>query len=420
MDILLIGSRGREHALALELKKDPRVDNIFCIPGNGGLAGIATCINKSVTDFDGILEFLDDNPNIRLTVVSPDESLLGGLVDILNEKGHRAFGCCSKGALMECSKEFCHNLCEKYGIPSSKHKMFDDYLKAKKYIKTQKYPLVIKTEGRTAGKGIIFARNQMEAENNLYDVMIAELFGDAGKKVDIEEFVQGDKVIVLTLTDGKSIYPLRAVNNYKRVYEGDVGMSTAGMGASMPAVLYTPEVEREAYEKIFVPTLEALKQEGIDYKGVLGFSLILTENGIKAVDFICRFCDVESQILFSQIQTPLLDIFEAVIDGDLGRIGKIEMSDKCGVCVVATSGGYPLEYSKFNKLTIGSIDEDVSVYHAGTKLIDGELKTSGGRVISVACWGDNMEDCVKKAYKNIEKISFEGMHYRKDIAGRNN
>ena len=416
MDILLIGSRGREHAIALELKKDSRVDNIFCIPGNGGLAGIATCIKINVMDFDKILEFLDDNPKIRLTIVNPDESLAGGLVEFLNKKGHRAFGCSAEAAKLETSKEFAHTLCAKYGIPSPQYVIFNDYLKAKAYCKIQKYPLVIKTEGRTAGKGIMFCRNPKEAENSLYDVMIAELFGEAGKKVDIEEFVPGDRVIVMAFTDGETIYPLPAVNNYKRVYDGDLGMSTAGMGASMPVKAYTPEIAQKAYETIFKPTIEALKKENIIYCGVIGFSLIITEDSIKVVDFICRFCDVESQLIFSQIKTPLLDLLEAVIDKDLGRLDGIDVTSNSGVCVVATSGGYPLEYAKNFKINIGEIDDDVSLFHAGTKLVDGELRTSGGRVISVACWGKNMEECSEKVYKNIPKISYEGMHYRKDIA----
>lgn len=416
MDVLLIGSRGREHAIALELKKDPRVDNIFCIPGNGGLAGIATCIKISVTDFDKILEFLDDNPKIKLTIVNPDESLAGGLVELLNQKGHRAFGCNAAAARLETSKEFAHSLCAKYNIPSPKYVIFNDYLKAKQYSKIQKYPIVVKTEGRTAGKGIMFCRNPKEAENCLYDVMIAELFGEAGKRVDIEEFVEGDRVIVMAFTDGKVIYPLPATNNYKRVYDGDLGMSTAGMGASMPAKAYTPEIAEKAYETIFKPTIEALKKEDIVYQGVIGFSLIINGDSVKVVDFVCRFCDVESQLIFSQIKTPILDLFEAVIDKDLGRLGGIDFSTNSGVCVVATSGGYPLEYAKNFKITIGEMDDDVSLFHAGTKLVDGELRTSGGRVISVACWGKNLEDCCDKVYKNIQKISYDGMHYRKDIA----
>ncbi len=416
MDVLLIGSRGREHAIALELKKDPRVDNIFCIPGNGGLAGIATCIKINVTDFDKIVEFLDDNPNIRLTIISPDESLSSGLSEFLNQRGHRAFGCSAAAAKLESSKEFAHRLCQKYNIPSPRFVVFDDYVKAKQYSKIQKFPIVIKTEGRTAGKGIMFCRNPKEAENSLYDVMIAELFGEAGKKVDIEEFVPGDRVIVMAFTDGKVIYPLPGVNNYKRVYDGDLGMSTAGMGASMPSKAYTPEVAQKAYDTIFLPTIEALRSEGIVYQGVIGFSLIITEEDVKVVDFVCRFCDVEGQLVISQIKTPLLDLFEAVIDRDLGRMGKVEVTDNSGVCVVATSGGYPLDYAKNIKINIGEIDKDVSLYHAGTKIVDGELRTSGGRVVSVACWGKNIEDCSEKVYKNIQKISYDGMHYRKDIA----
>lgn len=415
MDILLIGSRGREHALAVALKKDARVNNIFCIPGNGGLAGIATCIKMSVTDFDSILEFLDGNPNIELTVVSPDETLAGGLVDLLNSKGHRAFGPCAGAAAMESDKSFARNLCQKYGIPSPRFKIFSDYERAKKYTEKHEFPLVVKTNGRTAGKGIFFCRNQREAENALYDVMIAELFGDAGKAVDIEEYLDGQNVIVMTFTDGKTILPLPAVKAYKRVFDNDFGMSTAGMGAYLPAESYTPEIAERALNEVFIPVVDALNAEGKPFKGVLAFSLLLTKDGPKAVDFIVRFCDVESQVLVPLLETPLIDVFNAVIDG---RLEEVELSwrQDAAVCVVLTSGGYPLEYAKNMKINIGETDDTVKIFHAGTRIIDNELRTSGGRVMGVFSMGADKSECAENVYRNIGKISFDGMHYRKDIA----
>lgn len=415
MDILLIGSRGREHAIALALKKDPRVNNIFCIPGNGGLAGIATCIKMGVTDFDRILEFVEDNPNIKLTIVSPDESLYGGLVELLRSKGHRAFGPDSLPSEMEGSKRYCRQLCAKYNIPAPNYKIFDDYLKAKKYTAEHCYPLVVKTNGRTAGKGIMFCRNQREAENAMYDVMIAELFGSAGKIIDIEEYLEGKNVTVMAFTDGKTIVPMPAVESYKRVFDGDLGMSTAGMGACLPANDYTPEIAQEAYDKIFLPTVKALKAEGREFRGVMSFSLLLTESGPKVVDFSVRFCDVETQALLPLLETPLIDILNAVIDQKLDQV-QIQWKESSSVCVVITSGGYPLEYNKNIKINIGNIDDDVFVFHAGTKLIDNELRTSGGRVVGVFSMGDDWEECVNSVYRNIAKITFDGMHYRKDIA----
>ncbi len=417
MDVLLIGSRGREHALAIALKKDARVDNIFCIPGNGGLAGIATCIKMNIFDFDGIVEFLDANPNIGLTVVSPDELLAKGLTDLLNSKGHRAFGCSAKAAAVEASKEFAGNLCAKYKIPAPKFKIFSDYTQAKKYIKTQSFPLVLKTNGRTGGKGIMFCRTLREAENAAYDIMVAKLFGASGDKIDIEEFVKGEMVTVTAFSDGTHVVPFTGVENYRRVFDGNLGMSTAGMGASLPAKGYTEEVEKRVYDEIIMPTINALKEEGCAYKGALAFSIIIAEDGsVKVVDFVSRLCDVEGQVLIPLIETPLLDIFNAVIDGTLDKI-EVKIKHSSGVCVVATSGGYPLEYTANHKISIAdNVDNDVSLFHAGTKIVDGELRTSGGRVISVASFGETKKECAEKVYANIGKIAYDGMHYRKDIA----
>lgn len=415
MDVLLIGSRGREHAMALSLKKDERVNNIYCIPGNGGLARIATCINMPVTDFDSIIEFLDDNPNIELTIVSPDESLAGGLVDLLNSRGHRAFGPSAGAAKLESEKTFLRNVCEKYNIPAPYYKIFYDYQKAKRYASKQPFPMVVKTDGRTAGKGIFFCKNLREAENSLYDMMIAELFGNAGKCVDIEEFLIGPNVVVMTLTDGKTVVPLPAVKAYKRVYDNDLGLSTAGMGAYIPAEEYTEEIAKKAYDEIYVPMVKALAEEGIPFKGVLAYSLILTADGPKVADVIVRFCDVESQVCLPLLETPLLDVINAIIDERLDEI-EVKFVDKAAVCVVLTSGGYPLEYNKYIKIEIGDISDDVQVFHAGTKLIDNELRTSGGRVMGVFSMGETASHCAKEVYDNISKISFDGMHYRKDIA----
>lgn len=416
MDILIIGSRGREHAMAIALKKDERVNNIFCIPGNGGLAGIAHCIKMSVTDNESILEFLDANPNIKLTIVSPDESLAKGLVDLLKSKGHRAFGPSALASIMESDKSYGRHLCKNYNIPAPEYKIFDDYSNAKKYIKAHQYPLVIKTNGRTAGKGIMFCRNEREAENAMYDIMVAELFGDAGKIIDIEEFIPGKIFTVMTFCDGKTILPMKAVNCYKRVFDNNMGMSTAGMGAFTPVEEYTEEVAEKAYNEIFLPTMLALNNEGREFRGVLAFNLILTEdNQLKVVDFTVRFCDAESQVIIPLLKTPILDIFNAIIDQQLDKI-KLEWEDQTAVCLIVTSGGYPLDYNKNIKINIGDIEDEVKLYHAGTKITDGELRTSGGRVLGLCSLGENKEECAQKIYRNISKISFDGMHYRKDIA----
>lgn len=415
MDVLLIGSRGREHAIAASLKKDERVGRIYCIPGNGGLAGIATCVKMSVMDFDGILKFVEDRPEIGLTVVSPDESLAGGLSELLNKNGHRAFGPSASASRMESDKSYCRNLCRKYGIPAPEYKIFDTYESAKAYCVSRGFPLVVKTNGRTAGKGIFYCKNQREAENSLYDVMIAELFGDAGKRVVVEEYLEGKNVIVMAFSDGRTAVPLPAVKCYKRVFDNDLGLNTAGMGAYVPSDAYTPELAARVRDEIILPTIGALKKEGREYRGVLAFSLILTADGPKAVDFTVRFCDVESQVLLPLLKTPLLDVFNAVIDGTLDKIA-IEVKNSSAVCVVLTSGGYPLDYNSNLRITVGDVDERVKIFHAGTKITDGELRTSGGRVMGVFSDGGSLEECANRVYDNISKISFDGMHYRRDIA----
>lgn len=415
MDILLVGSRGREHALALALKQDARVDNIYCIPGNGGLASIAKCIKLNVTDIDDILDFLNNNPSIELTIISPDEALAAGLSDVLNANGHRAFGASSKASFMESSKKFCRDLCAKYNIPAPKYKIFDDYNRAKRYIKEHKFPLVVKTNGRTAGKGIMFCRNEKEAQNAMYDVMIAELFGDAGKMVDIEEYIDGQIFTVMTFVDGKTVLPMKAVTCYKRVFDNDMGMSTAGMGASTPVDFYTEELQNVAMDTIFMPVMNALNAEGREYKGALAFNLILTQdNELKVVDFTVRFCDAESQVIIPLLKTPILDIINATIDKRLDTI-KLEWENANAVCVIMTSNGYPLEYNKNLKINIGELDDSVFLYHAGTRLSDGELRTSGGRVMGLCSIGATKEECVNNIYNNLPKISYDGIHYRKDI-----
>lgn len=415
MDILLVGSRGREHALALALKQDERVDKIYCIPGNGGLNSIAECVKMSVTDIDGILQFLNNHPNIKLTIISPDESLAAGLTDKLNANGHKAFGASSKAAFMESSKKFCRDLCAKYNIPSPKYKIFDDYTKAKRYVKNHKYPLVVKTNGRTAGKGIMFCRNEKEAQNAMYDVMIAELFGSAGRVIDIEEYIEGEIFTVMTFIDGKTVLPMKAVTCYKRVFDNDMGMSTAGMGASTPVDFYTEELQNVAMDTIFVPIMNALNAEGREFRGSLAFTLILTPNNeLKVVDFTIRFCDAESQVIIPLLKTPILDIIEATVEQKLDTI-KLEWENANGVCIIMTSGGYPLEYTKNMKINIGQLDDSVMLFHAGTKYVDGELRTSGGRVMGLCSIGETKQECVDNLYSNITKITYDGIHYRKDI-----
>ncbi|MCR4661317.1 MAG: phosphoribosylamine--glycine ligase [Clostridia bacterium] len=419
MEVLIIGSRGREHAYAVELSKDSRVDKIHCIPGNGGIQEIATCpSNININNYDEIEKYIDDNSDIKLVIVSPDELLQKGFADKLKEKGLKVIGCSAKCAELETNKEYANSIIHKYNIPSPEYRVFSDYAQAKNYIKNKQFPLVVKSNGRSAGKAIMYCSKYTQAENALYDMMVIRTFGDAGRKVCIEEYIQGENVIIPGFSDGDDIILLPAVENYKRVFDGELGLNTAGMGATVPCSKYTKEVEEKTYSKIAKPLIDAMKQEGFPYVGMIGLNVIITPSGDAVlVDVVSRFPDVESQVIIPQLRTPLLDIFDAMIDKKVGQM-KLDYANECGVCVVLTSGGYPLEYVKNIRISIGKIDDTVNIYHVGTKLVEGELRTSGGRVLAVSSIGKSKEECVNNVYKNIRNINFDGMHFRHDIKGK--
>lgn len=419
MDILIIGSGGREHAIAHTLKKSPNVENIFCAPGNGGISEIAECVPIKVMEFDKIIEFLTENPSIGLTVVAPDNPLSEGLVDILQEKGFRTFGPSKAAAFIEGSKAFSKNLMKKYGIPTANYEVFSEYYEAVDYIKKQEYPIVIKADGLAFGKGVVICNNLREAENAIYDIMVTERFGKAGKKIVIEEFVEGKEVSILAFCDGKTIKPMVSSQDHKRAFDGDKGLNTGGMGAFSPSIVYTEQLASEAYRNIILPTMHAMNSEGREFRGVIYFGLMLTENGISVLEYNARFGDPETQVVLPLLETDFLEIMQAIIDQKLADL-EIKWQDKSAVCVVLTSGGYPLEFAKGNKINIGSIDDDIMLFHSGTRKGEsGDLRTSGGRVIGVTAVSENLEEARKIVYKNIAKISFEGMHYRKDIGVKN-
>ncbi|HHU43554.1 MAG: phosphoribosylamine--glycine ligase [Bacillota bacterium] len=418
MDILLIGKGGREHAIAWALKKSPKVNKIYCLPGNGGIEEIAECEKIGVMDFNRILKFLQEHPDIGLTVVAPDDPLAEGLVDILEENGYRAFGPNKAAAHIEASKSFAKNLMKKYNIPTPKFEVFDDYHEAIEYVRNQTYPIVVKADGLALGKGVIICNKIQDAENAVYDIMVAERFGKAGKTIVVEEFIEGKEVSILTFCDGKTIKPMVSSQDHKRVFDDDKGLNTGGMGAFSPSPVYTPQIADKVYNEIILPTMNAMNQEGRPFKGVLYFGLIMNEEGVKVLEYNARFGDPETQVVLPLLETDLFDIMQAVIDQKLDQI-KIKWQNKSSVCIILTSGGYPLEYQSGYKINIGDVEDDILLFHAGTKKKDGDLRTAGGRVLGVTAVKENLDKAREAVYNNIKKINFEGMHYRKDIGIKN-
>ena len=415
MDVLVIGGGGREHAIVWAFKKSPKVNKIYALPGNAGIEEIAECENISVMDFENILKFLEAHKNIDLVFVAPDDPLAGGLVDFLEDKGYKVFGPKKNAAIIEGSKSFAKKLMKKYGIPTASYEEFTDYEKAISYVEKQKYPIVIKADGLALGKGVIIAENIEEAKQALYDMMVNETFKEAGKKVIIEEFLKGKEVTVLSFCDGKTIIPMVSSQDHKRAYDNDEGLNTGGMGTFSPSQCYTKQMEDYVYNNIMLKTVDAMNKEGRTFKGVLYFGLMITDDGVKVLEYNARFGDPETQVILPRLDSDFTDIVLSVIEGKLDK-ADIRWKKESAVCVILASGGYPKNYKKGLEIKIGDIDKDILLFHAGTKKgDDGKLLTNGGRVIGVTALGRNIEEARKKAYKNIEKIYFENMHFRKDI-----
>lgn len=414
MNVLVIGSGGREHTICWSLAKSPKVDKIYCLPGNGGISQIAECVPISVMDFDAIVDFVDSHKDIELTVVAPDDPLAAGLVDRLEERGHRAFGPRANAAIIEASKAFSKYLMKKYDIPTAKYEEFDNYDNAVEYLAKAKYPLVVKADGLALGKGVIICNTKDEGLQAAKEMMIDSKFKDAGKRVIVEEFMVGQEVSILSFCDGKTIIPMVNARDHKRAYDNDQGLNTGGMGTFSPSAIYTKEVEEEVMNKIILPTVDAMNKEGRTFKGVLYFGLMLTDDGAKVVEYNARFGDPETQVVLPRLKTDLCDIFNAVVDGTLDKIN-IEWSDDACVCVVMASGGYPESYEKGKEITIGDIADDILIFHAGTAIKDGKLVTSGGRVLGVTAMGKDIHEARAKAYEAVGKIRFDGAFFRRDI-----
>lgn len=400
MDILVIGSGGREHAICWSLKKSKDCNKLYCLPGNAGISEIAECVNVSVMDFDAIVSFLKAHANIGMTVVAPDDPLAAGLVDRLEAEGFRAFGPNKAAAIIEGSKAFSKELMVKYGIPTAGYEEFTDYNLACEYVKKSDYPLVVKADGLALGKGVIICNNLNEALTALKDMMIDAKFSSAGNKVIVEEFLVGKEVSILSFTDGKTIVPMVSSQDHKRALDNDMGLNTGGMGTFSPSKIYTDSLAKEVYDTVIVPTMEAMNAENRTFKGVLYFGLMLTDKGIKVLEYNARFGDPETQVVLLRLKTDLLEIFNAIIDERLSEIN-IEWNDDAAVCVILASGGYPENYAKGVPIEIGKLDDGIILFHAGTAFKDGKLVTNGGRVIGVTALGDTIEDARKKDRKSV-------------------
>ncbi|MGN1234922.1 MAG: phosphoribosylamine--glycine ligase [Christensenellaceae bacterium] len=420
MNVLVIGNGGREHAVLTALRKSPRVDRLYAMKGNAGIARIAECIDVDYCNVTAVGEYLDAHPEIDYTVVTPDDPLALGLVDELERRGHRCFGPNRLAAQIESSKAFAKALMKKYHIPTADSETFDRYEDALAYIERVGAPIVLKADGLALGKGVLLCETLDEAREGLKAIMLDKQFGAAGNKIVIEEYMRGkrftpgEEVSVLAFTDGKTIVPMVTSCDHKRAFDRDKGPNTGGMGTFTPCPFYGEAEEQETMEKILLPTVAAMNAEGRPFKGVLYFGLMRTDKGMRVVEYNARFGDPETQVVLPMLKTDLLDIFEAVTDERLGEMN-IEWEEGACVCVVLASGGYPVSYKKGLEITMGDLDEDVTIYHAGTKMQEGKLVTNGGRVLGVVAKGATVDEAREKAYRNADRISFEGKHMRTDI-----
>jgi len=415
MKLLVVGGGGREHAIIKSLKKNPQVETIYALPGNGGIAADATCVNISATDLDGIVEFAKEN-GIDYAVVAPDDPLVLGCVDRLNEIGIPCFGPKANAAIIEGSKAFSKELMKKYGIPTASYEIFTDMEKALSYLETAPIPTVIKADGLALGKGVIIAQTLEEAKEAVIDMMANAKFGKSGSTIVIEEFLTGPEVSVLAFTDGESVVPMVSSMDHKRAGDNDTGLNTGGMGTIAPNPYYTDETAWICMEKIFLPTIRAMKAEGRTFKGCLYFGLMLTPNGPKVIEYNCRFGDPETQVVLPLLESDLLTVMQATTNGTLAHT-EVKFSDKHACCVITASAGYPESYRKGFEITMTE-EAAEHTYVAGARLDNGKLLTSGGRVVGTTAVADSLEAAVKEAYRLADGVKFENAYRRTDIGQR--
>lgn len=415
MNILVVGGGGREHTIVWKIAQSPKVEKIYCAPGNGGIAELAECVDIKATDIDAMVQFAKER-RIDLVMVAPDDPLVLGMVDAMEAAGIRAFGPRKNAAIIEGSKVFSKDLMKKYNIPTAAYEVFTDSASAIDYVKRQNsFPAVIKAEGLALGKGVIIAQDLEEAVTGIRSIMDDKQFGDSGNRIVIEEYLQGPEVSVLAFTDGKTVVPMVSAQDHKRAYDNDEGLNTGGMGTFSPSRLYTDDIAAECMDKIFLPTIKAMQQEGRTFKGVLYFGLMMTKNGVKVIEYNARFGDPETQVVLPRLKTDLVEIMEAIIDERLDTVN-IEWDDNAAVCVVLASGGYPTKYQTGYEIKgLETAKDNIIVFHAGTKRQDGKIVTAGGRVLGVTAVSATLDQAIADAYKAVESISFQDMHYRKDI-----
>jgi len=418
-NILVIGGGGREHAICDKLSQSSGVGKLYCIPGNAGIAQLAEChTDIAATDIEKIVDFVATHPDIYMTVVAPDDPLAMGLVDKLTAGGFRAFGPTAAAAQIEASKVFAKEFMQRHNIPTANYASFSDYAKAIAYVETAALPLVVKADGLALGKGVTICNTLAEAKDALKNTMHDNAFGSAGNSVVIEEFLTGFEASVLAFCDGDNLIPMVSAEDNKRVFNGDQGPNTGGMGTLSPSQKYTAAMAELAHKTIFLPTLEGMKKEGRPFKGVLYFGLIVGSDGVpKVIEYNARFGDPETQVVLPRLDGDLLEIFDACIDGTLNRTA-FTWKENVAICVALASAGYPASYPKGKPITIGKMDAGVKVYHAGTAMIDNTLVTNGGRVLGVTATAKTLKEVREIVYKNIDNITFEGMHYRTDIGNK--
>ncbi len=416
MKVLIVGSGGREHAIAWKVAQSPRVEKIYCAPGNAGIEEYAQCVDIGAMEFEKLAAFAKEE-QIDLTVIGMDDPLVGGVVDVFEREGLRVFGPRKNAAVLEGSKAFSKDLMKKYGIPTAAYENFTDPKEALAYLETAKFPIVLKADGLALGKGVLICQDLEEAKAGVREIMEDKKFGSAGNTMVIEEFMTGREVSVLSFVDGKTIKTMTSAQDHKRAMDGDQGLNTGGMGTFSPSPFYTPEVDAFCREHIYQPTVDAMAKEGRPFKGVIFFGLMLTADGPRVLEYNARFGDPEAQVVLPRMKNDIVDVFEACIDGTLDQVD-LQFEDNAAVCVVLASEGYPVSYEKgfpIRGLENFKDKDGYYVFHAGTKKKDGQIVTNGGRVLGVVAKGEDLKKARANAYEAIKLVEFDNKYYRHDI-----
>lgn len=416
MNILIVGSGGREHAIAASVVKSKKADKVYCAPGNAGIGELARCVDIGVMEFERLADFACEN-DIDFTIIGPDDPLVGGIVDVFKARGLKVFGPDKKAAVLEGSKAFSKELMKKYRIPTAGYEVFEDTQKACEYLETSSYPIVLKADGLALGKGVLICSTREEAVEGVKTLMLDKQFGSAGDRIVIEEFLTGREVSVLCFCDGTHIIPMTSAQDHKRAKDGDMGLNTGGMGTFSPSPFYTKEVEEFCVSRVYQPSMDAMKAEGRDFTGIMFLGLILTEEGPKVLEYNARFGDPEAQVVLLRMKNDIIEVMEACVDGRLNEIN-LEFEDNAAVCVVLASDGYPESYEKgkvIHGLDSFKDKEGYYIFHAGTKKTGEDIVTNGGRVLGVTAKGKSLKEARANAYEAAEWVSFDNKYFRHDI-----